>query len=263
MLPLFQLVLNLTGHTNNILDMYHGEAMAYRTKAGWGNENGRPGELAQWSYSLHLYVYCEEWDLANEMYDNLINEDIGFLRSFPLWHGRVFFFALVAMYNAKRSKGLKRHKWNRAIREHMKLVRMWVLGRRAINVVHKLQILEAVQLTLKRPYPSDKSLMAAFDKGILAASRAGFFHDSALGAAHAARAVSDPQKKMDYAILAQQAYEKWGASGVSRHLAENKHLHRQAAEQSDPDVSGKFLGALRGKERLQRCSTRILSDLHR
>lgn len=263
MLPLFQLVMNLTGRTSNILDMYNGGAMCYRTMIGWGGDKGRSGELAQWSYSLHLYVYCEEWDMANEMYDKLINEDIGFLRSFPIWHCRIFFFALVAMYNAKQAKGWKRYKWTQAIEKHTKLIRMWVLGRKAINMVHKLQLLEAVQLTLKRPYPADEVLVPAFDTAILAASKAGFFQDAALGAAHAARAVKDEDKKMDYAVFAQQAYKKWGASGVARHLAETKDLHREASERSDPRMASKFMGALRGKDRLRTSSTKILSDLQR
>lgn len=63
MLPIYQLILNLTGQNSNILDMYNGKGMEYRARLGWG-KTSRDGEEAQWSYSMHLYVYCEAWELA-------------------------------------------------------------------------------------------------------------------------------------------------------------------------------------------------------
>ena len=68
---------------------------------------------------------------------------------------------------------------------------------------------------------------------------------------------------LDYAIFAQQAYEKWGGSGVARHLADTKELHREASERSDPHMASKFMGALRGKDRLRSASMKILSELQR
>lgn len=68
MLPIYQLVLNLTGQSSNILCMYDGKAMAYREKLGC-EEKGRPGETAQWACACHLYVYLEEFNKAYEMFD--------------------------------------------------------------------------------------------------------------------------------------------------------------------------------------------------
>ena len=262
MLPLYQLVLNLVGQTNNVLDMYHGDAMYYRTILGWGGEKGRDGEIAQWSYSLHLYVYCEEWEKATEMYTKLIDVDIAYLKSFPMWHCRIFFFALVAMHNARYSKGLKRVRYMLQVKKHMNHIRTWVVQRKAINLVHKLHLLEAVELTLKhRQYPSDEILINAFNPVIVYASKAGFFQDAALAASLAAQTIQNSVRQLDYACLAQQGYKKWGATGVAKHLEETSQLHSQAAAQSEQILGGKFMGAWRGKERLRSLSTRILPEL--
>ena len=179
MLQLYQLVLQLVGRSD---DAIHD----YQDRLNW---DGKSGEVASFSYSLHLYVYQEEWDQANEVYDKLIDLDIGPLRSFPIWHSRVFFFIVVEMHRARKTTNLfKRRKWLRIIEKHMELVRMWVLERKAINLVHKLQLLEALAMTTKsrNKYPSDATLEAAFGKAIFPASRAGLFQDAGLAAALAA-----------------------------------------------------------------------------
>jgi tetratricopeptide (TPR) repeat protein len=255
MLPLYQVVLNLTGESKNILDMYTGEAMDYRTKIGWMN---RDGEIAQWSYSLSLYVYCQEWEKATEMYNKLIDKDIGFLRSFPMWHNRVFFFAIVAIYNATRVRLLKKRNYTRAIENHIKLIRRWVVERNAINLVHKLQLLEAMQLTLRRRYPSDQILIPAFEKAILVASRSGYFQDAGLAASLAAWAIQDKDKRVDFASVALGAFRKWGAEGVVQHLESTSSLYREASHFNS--ASMRETGALRSRERFE-VSTRNIRGL--
>jgi hypothetical protein len=235
-LPLFQLVLKLIGDNDghDILDMYSGRAMDFRNqllgRGGWdamGPEGRRPGEVAQWSYSLHLYVYCEEWDKATNMYEKIVDLDIGVLRSFPMWHNRVFFMAMVALQNAKQSPWIKRRKWLLAFEKHYGLMRMWVSDRKALNLVHKFQILEVMKLTVDqgRTNPSDALLQTAFDRAIKPALRVGLFQDAALGASLAANAVQDRDAKHRYAALAQHCYKKWGAYGVVRHLRLTSKLH--------------------------------------
>ena len=231
MLPIYQLVLNLTGQTRDILDMYHGKAMDYRTKLGWGTTN-RDGEEAQWSYSMHLYVYCEAWELAYDMYDKMIDRDIGFLRSFPIWHNRVFFFALIAIRRAREAPWIKRAKLKREAQKHVAMMHFWVTKRKAINLVHKYHLLLAEMLTLQRNYPADATLASAYDKAIQASIRTGYTQDAALAAQAAARAIRDETRRVDYALLAQDSYEKWGAYGVVRHLRSTSELHLRASEES-------------------------------
>lgn len=231
MLPIYQLVLNLTGESENILDMYSGKAMDFRNQLGWG-VSSRDGEEAQWAYSLQLYVYCENWSLAGEMYDKMVKKDPGFLRSFPSWHNRVFFFALIAIHRAKVAPLLKRPLLKREIGKHMALMRLWVQQRKAINLVHKYQLLEAEMLTLKPKYPDDKSLMSAYDKSIQAAVKSGYSQDAGLASALAARALRNPLAQEDYALLAQSSYERWGALGVVQHLREKSEIHKRAEQRS-------------------------------
>jgi hypothetical protein len=75
----------------------------------------------------------------------------------------------------------KKRKFSRAIEKHMELIRRWVTERNAINLVHKLQILEAMHLTMRRQYPADSVLIPAFETAILVASRSGYFQDALAG----------------------------------------------------------------------------------
>ena len=229
MLPIYQLVLNLTGQNHDILDMYRGKAMDYREKLGWGTKS-RDGEEAQWSYSLHLYVYCEAWDLAYDMYDKMIDKDIGVLRSFPIWHHRVFFFALIAIHRARGAPWMKRGKIKREAEKHVALIHLWVSKRKAINLLSKYLILRAELLTIQRKVPSDSVLTAAYDKAIQLSLRSGYPQDAALAAASAARAVRDTTLQVHYALHAQDSYTQWGAHGVVQHLCATSDIHKRAAE---------------------------------
>ena len=129
------------------------------------------------------------------------------------------------------------------------MIRMWVLNRKAINLVHKLQLLEALILTLNRKHPSDETLEAAFGKVILTASRVGCFQDAGLAAALAATSFKKTSTRLRYASLAQACYVKWGAGGVVKHLLSTQSLHREANEFiSSQDRSGGSIH-MRSKER--------------
>lgn len=257
MLPLFQLVLKLIGDDladddgdDTFLDMYSGRAMALRRRIGCGWENAgrkgtsRPGEVAQWSYSLHLFVYCEEWEKATEMYNKIADMDIGALRSFPMWHNRVFFMALVALQSAKSAPWIKKRKWMRAFEKYFGMMQMWVLKRKALNLVHKFQLLEVLKLTVDqgRKNPSDSLLQAAVDRAIFPALRAGQCQDAGLGAALAASAVQNWDAKLRYAALAQHCYGKWGAHGVVKHLRRKYRMHDEV------EVSAYFYDLPLGKD---------------
>lgn len=248
MLPLVNLVLNLVGESNDIVD-------DYREKVKW---DGTSGDVAEKSYFLHLYVYREEWDKANELYNYLVDLDIGPLRSFPIWHTRVFFFAVVAIRNAQKAKLLNRRKWARIAQGHVDSIRTWVLQRKAINLVHKLHILEAMLLTLNRSFPSDKLLQSAFDKAIIPASRAGLFQDSGLAAALAAQCLKDRSLKRRYASIAQQAYLRWGAKGIVRSLHSTSVLHREARFEPTPSFAQG--SSLRSIERFTKSAVHLLGS---
>ncbi|KAG7344663.1 hypothetical protein IV203_022671 [Nitzschia inconspicua] len=202
-------------------------------------EVGNPqNELSQCSffYSLHLYVYREEWEKATDLYHRVVELDDRWVRSSPVWHSHVFFLAVIALQNAKTSPWIQRRKWMRAFEKYFSLIRMWVVDRKAWNLSHKYELLEVLKMTVDqgRRNPSDTLLQAAFDRAILPALRAGMFQDAALSSSFAAVAVQDRDASLRYAALAQHCYSKWGASGVIHHLRSTSTLHREV------DVSAYF-----------------------
>ena len=257
MLPIYQMILNLTGNSDNILDMYNGQAMEFRIKLGWG-KTSRDGEVAQWAYSLQLYVYCENWSLAEEMYDKLINLDPEFMRGFPAWHNRVFFFALVAIHRVKAASWLKRPIFMRDVQRHVALMRLWVTKHKAINLVQKYYLLQAELLTLKPTYPNDRTLMNAYDKAIQAAMRAGYPQDAGLASAMAAHALKDPCRQEDYARLAQDSYERWGALGLLHQLRNESELHKRAGRKGISEHSSR---GFRGRRRFHESITSIHKEI--
>ena len=256
MLPIYQLVLNLTGRSSNVLSMYEGKAMAYRARLGWETK-GRPGETAQWSYACHLYVYLEEFDKANEMFDLVVPLDPGPLRHFPVWHVRIFFLAIIAIQRAKDSPWTQRGKWKRHINTFLGLMRMWVKERKAINLAHKYMLVEAELLTMQRKYPSDEILTAAYGKAISQASKSGYPQDTGLAAALAARALKNHVDQEYYARLAQKSYSKWGALGVVQHLQQTSEIHRRA---SLVETSSSLDFGVRGRRRFSVEDSRAASS---
>lgn len=240
MLPIYQLVLNLTGNSPDILDMYHGKAMDHRERLGWG-QRSRDGEEAQWAYSLQLYVYCDNWALADEMYNKMVKKDPGFLRGFPLWHVRVVFFALVAIHRVKVAPWYKRAILRREVTKHVSLIQLWVQQRSAINLVHKFNLIQAELLTIKPKLPDDAALRRAYDKAIQAAMKSGYLQDAGLAAHLAAHAVRDPERQEHYVLLAEEAYERWGAGGLVKHLRDCSPLYAKAQRRTESaDLSQGF-----------------------
>ena len=183
------------------------------------------------------------------MYDKVVDLDIGALRHFPLWHVRVFFMALTAINRAREATWTKRRKWRQHVDKHMSLMKLWVTERKAINLVHKYQILQAELMTLARTPPEVSILVAAYDRGIRQAAKSGFVQDAALGAALAARAIKDPLEQDHYAKLAQANYARWGAYGVLRYLQLNSVIHQKATSLVDKCTPSEAAEGIRSRRR--------------
>lgn len=213
----YQLALNLMGKSGDILVM-SGEGTAltrYRKKVGWPN---RAGEQAEWSMTMQLYCFCEEFDMAGDMYDKISSVDMGFFSGTYLYHVRVFYFAIVAMQRAKKSG---RRKDIKEAQKHFRKIESWVVENRALNLSHKLLILRAEHLTLstgRKKKVKDDTLKLAFDEAITASTKAGFLNAAGLAALLASRAVEDTSLRRDYLRRACESYSNWGAVGVVEHL---------------------------------------------
>lgn len=210
-LPVYQCVLNLTGRSENILDMSRGKAMEYRDKLGW---DSRTGEEAEWSFLMQLAFYCKDYGKATEMAKKVETLHAGASRALPLYHARVFFFCLIATHNVRETG---KRKYKEKAKKHYDVVREWVSKQKAINVVHKFQILNAEMLTLEKKQ-KESTTMEAFDKAIASSARAGFLQDAALTCQLASQAVADKEKKRGYFNRSLEFYRSWGAHGVAEYL---------------------------------------------
>jgi len=219
--PVYQCVLNLTGLSDDILDFSRGKAVDYRNKLGW---ECRTGEQAEWSFHMQISFYCEDYATASALADNKVEPlNPGATRALPLYHARVFFFCLIAIHNAKET-GKRQYKVK--AKKHFKVVREWVVKQQAINVVHKMHILDAEMLTLEAERKQqDGKLSVAFDKAITTSLRAGFLQDAALAAHLASRAVRNKEARQDYFTRSCELYRSWDANGVADYL-ERARRHR-------------------------------------
>jgi hypothetical protein len=198
LLPAYQLILNLTGDSYNVLDLSSGAAIDRAAAIGWV-----PLWESNLDAELMLYTHCHEFNLATIVFEKIEASNMGIVRFHAAWHTRVFNLALVAIHNA-RSTWVKSRKWKRKARKYVSMIQRWVDECQAINLGHKLKLLEAEMLTLRRPHPSDEILMPAYDDAIIRSARSGFLQDAARAAALASKAVRNKFEKHQYARRSQE-----------------------------------------------------------
>ena len=219
-LPLYQCILNLTGRSRNILDST--ETMKYRSKLGW---EGRTGEETDWSYRMQIAFYSEDFQMATDYANKLMAIAPGQARTFPYYQTRVFFFVLIALWNVKhcpRSSRLRKRKYMMIAKKYYAMVKSWVLKKKAINMAHKLRILDVEMKSTKKTMDKRK-LMLAYDEAIASSARCGFLNDAALAAHLASRtplAKEDCRTRHLYFERALELYEGWGATGLLDILSE-------------------------------------------
>jgi predicted ATPase len=241
-LPIWQCVLNLTAQSINVTDVEHGDARDRQHDVG--NENC-VGQQACWSYSMQIAVYMQEWDIAHAMAARLKPIDIGFAKSHILYPARIFFFAILAIQNARNT--LKRKYFVEA-RRYISKLRRWV-QHQAANVLHKLLLVEAEYMSLWQlsskffaMTTSDRSIQLSslfrkYDVAITTARRSGFLQDAALASQLADAACvrlctsnqfrssfffsssSDPSTS--YRILAFELWDLWGARAITSQWQRN------------------------------------------
>jgi hypothetical protein len=163
--PLHQLILNITGQSANVVDLSKGAAMDRAAAIGW-----IPSVDSYLDAALMLHVHCHEFSLATANFEKLETSLLGIVRFHAVWHMRVFNFALVAIQNAKKTI-IRGRRWRRKAWRYFEMMRTWVEDCQAINLGHKLKLLEAEMRTLTRPYPKDDVLKAAYDEAIVRAIR--------------------------------------------------------------------------------------------
>ena len=217
--PLYQCLLNLTGRSNCMVDLSCDKAKEFRDKLGWED---RAGEESEWSYKMQLAVYCEDLPLATKLADKLMKIPPGSSRSFAYYHTRVFFFALISLWNCKKRKAKNRWEYKWAFKKYFNMVNEWVMKKRAINLVHKLMILKAERLSMRRRKIDPRDLSDAYDKAISSSMRSGFLQDAALAAHLASRCRKlEVYDRKAYHERALELYSSWGAHGIVDYLHTN------------------------------------------
>ena len=216
--PLYQCLLNLAGRSNCIVNLSCGKAKEFRDILGWDD---RAGEESEWSYKMQLAVYCEDLPLATELADKLMKIPPGSSRSFAYYHTRVFFFAIISLWNCKKRKRKTTNRWEYrwAFKKYFNMMNEWVMKKRAINLVHKLLILKAERLSMRRRRIDPRDLSDAYDKAISSSIRSGFLQDAALAAHLASRCRKlEVYDRKAYHERALELYSSWGAHGIVDYL---------------------------------------------
>lgn len=190
--------MNLTGQSSDVTDLTSGSAIERASAIGWNQslEASPDG-------SLLLFIHCQEYGKAAAVFEKLETSNLGIVRFHAAWHVRVHMLALVAIHNSRTSI-IWSIRWKRRARKYVSLMQSWVDDCQAINLGHKLKLLEAEMLTLQRPYPADDVLMKAYDEAIIRSARSGFLQDAALAAALASNAVREKFEKHQFARRAQE-----------------------------------------------------------
>jgi len=205
-IPVYQFVLSITES--------YDDSNTFKLKVDSAS-NKSDGKIIQLSYSMQMAYYCGDMKLARELSKKLQAADIGFFDISFFHQTRVFFFALIDIWFAKKTK---KQKYKRYALKHINTFRKWV-KKRMINCVHKLQILEAELKSMNSHY-SDDVLMKDYSRAISASAKAGFLQDAAvtnyLAGSHFI--TRDYSKASRYVKQAHETYLLWGANKVAKSI---------------------------------------------
>jgi hypothetical protein len=196
-----ELLSSLTGETVDTLNL---QRSIDKRLAAIGLESIADESPEFLDVAMHLFLHCQEFKSATNVLEKLVPSKAGILEFHVTWHVRVFNFALVSIHNARKRGMPRKQKWTKRAKKFVSMIKTWVNECKAINMGHKLLILEAELLTLQTPYPNDRILMNAYDDVIVRSARSAFKQDAALAASLACSAVRDRVEKRRYAQRCQE-----------------------------------------------------------
>jgi hypothetical protein len=244
-LPLWQCLLNLSGRSKDPLNMEAGDAIEKHALAG-PNAAGIGKETIK-SYWMQLSFYFGDIEKATGLYEQLegIKMSYGMLAT-VIYHGRVFFFALVCIANLRKG-GTRKYKVN--AKKYIAFFKELVHSG-SINLVHKLQILEADFMALGRA-ADEQDLLRNYDVALVSASKTGFLQDAAVCAILAAEYCNNSRDLRDsaemYVVRAHELYMTWGATSVADSIKT-----RYPSAFADKDISNVVASSgVRGRARFR------------
>ena len=169
------------------------------------------------------------------------------MKSSHWFYARRFFFALIALANYRLTH---KRKDKMEAEKHLKVFRT-VVKAGAINLVHKLQLLEAELFSVVSGHSKDNErALHMYDDAIVSATRCGFLQDAALAnylcfqfiQAHKVR----PHLAETYLKKSFELWMAWGAVAVAQSLADrhtdmfSSESVRQSLSSSHGSMSGSF-----------------------
>jgi hypothetical protein len=192
--------------------------------------NRKPNDLERETLlacGMQLSFYMGNIEKATDCYEKLKDVNVGMNKATVLYHMRLFFFVLVCIENFRISQ---KGRFKTEAKKHMDTLRKLVENG-AINVVHKLQLLDAEfsSLTSKDTNEAVNELLRKYEKAVVSATRAGFLQDGALSnylcAKFCLRQESKEAAADNYFMQSCELYTTWGALAVAmsvkqQHLSE-------------------------------------------
>ena len=170
--PLWQCLLNLTGLSNDPTNMEAGEAFEKRRLVA---NTSNAGQQVIYSFWMQTSFFFGKVQQASECANKLTHETRGLTKAMAFYPSRLFFFALIDIANFRQNN---KRKLRVSAEKHTKILRA-LASSGAINVVHKVQLLDAELLSLASTKPAGQ-VCKSYDTAIISASRAGFLQDAAL-----------------------------------------------------------------------------------
>jgi hypothetical protein len=226
--PMYQLLLNLQGQSNDPTNIEVGKAIELAGTVPTENEHDVCWEFIR-AYGMELAFYLGDLEKATNYYNEIKNLHIGYLKATLLFHSRVFFYALISIENYRKTK--KVHTKNDAKKYTGFLKNLVEQG--AVNVNHKFQLLQSGLMSLAPKDPS--KVVRKYERAIALASRTGFLQDSALGNYMCAQfCLSQPELVDSADRFIQEAYKQyqcWGATEVAESV---KRRHPEYFPKEEP-----------------------------
>lgn len=215
--PLWQCLLNLCGESKDPGNMETGLVIERRKLITNNSNNGK--QIIQ-SYWMQIAFYMGDMEKASELANQLKSESVGLTKAFVYFAARLFTFSLIAVADYRRSsKGGKCKKYLAEVKGNIKTFQKLVRAG-AVNVLHKLQILEA-ELWSVTSTKSVERIRRKYDEAIVAAQRAGFLQDAALAnylCFQFCTSKSEPAE--NYLKRSHSLYKTWNACALADSLVE-------------------------------------------
>ena len=214
-IPYLQGVLNLMGKTEEPLRLT-GSAMNEDDVTRIATETNNFNALQNmWYFQAQIAYFLGQYDLALQSADKM-RKTSDSVKAHVIYPNFIYLSGLIYLALARQKK---RRKYFVGARNNMKQLKKWVQDG-AVNCFHKLKILEAQNMSLKRGKKAD-AVKLEFEKAINASARAGYLQDCAVAHNLLADYFHSINRLPDYEFHIGQAYAKfaeWGGYLAANHI---------------------------------------------